>query len=63
VTCATGLPERYVTCGRVPIDATFGTAGLSCTAAALLPGQVGVGDHWVFLVDIASEATLGNVFL
>ncbi len=45
-----------------PIDAIFGTAGLSCTTTALLPGQVGVGNHRVFLVDIASETILGNVF-
>jgi hypothetical protein len=55
------LPPTH-TCGRVPIDAAFGTAGVSCTAAALLPGQVRVGDHWVFLVDIALETILSNVF-
>ncbi len=46
------LPPTH-TPGRIPIDAVFGTAGVSCTAAALLPRQVGVGNHWVFLVDIA----------
>ncbi len=47
------LPPPTHTCRRVPIDAAFGNAGVSYTATALLPGQVGVGDHWVFLVDIA----------
>jgi hypothetical protein len=47
------LPPPIHTHGHVPIDVAFGNAGVSCTAAALLPGQVGVGDHQVFLVDIA----------
>ncbi len=56
------LPPTH-TRGSVPIDAAFGTAGVSCSAAAFLPGWVGVGDHRVFLVDIALETILGNVFL
>jgi hypothetical protein len=48
--------------GRVLIDAAFGTAGVSCTATALLPKWVGVGNQQVFIVDIASETILGNVF-
>ena len=47
--------------GQSPIDAIFGTAGLVCTAATLLPPHIGVGDHRVFVVDITSESVLGNI--
>jgi hypothetical protein len=56
------VPPPTHTCGRIPIDTVFGTVGLSCTTAALQPGQVGVGDHRVFLADIAFETILGDVF-
>jgi hypothetical protein len=56
------LPPTH-THGRILIDTAFGTAGLSCTATAILPGWVGVGNHRVFLVDITSELILGDVFL
>ena len=49
--------------GSTPIDAVFGTAGLECSAASLLPFNVGVGNHRVFIVDITLESILGNVFL
>ena len=49
--------------GSTPIDAIFGTAGLVCSAASLLPRNVGVGNHRVFIEDITSESILGNVFL
>ncbi len=55
------LPPTH-SCGSTPIDAIFGTAGLVCSAALLLPCNVGVGDHRVFIVDITSELILGNVF-
>jgi hypothetical protein len=48
--------------GCNPINAVFCTAGLVCTAVTLLPSGVGVGDHWVFVLDFASETILGNVF-
>jgi hypothetical protein len=48
--------------GSTPIDAVFGTAGLVCSAASLLPCNKGVGDHRVFIVDITSESILGDVF-
>ena len=48
--------------GRTPIDAVFGTAGLVCSAASLLPFNMGVGDHRVFIVDITSGSILGDVF-
>ena len=38
--------------GSTPINAVFGTAGLVCSAASLLPFNVGTGNHRV----------LGNVF-
>ncbi len=38
------LPPMHA-CGRTPIDMLFGSAGLVCTAASLLPARVGVGDH------------------
>jgi hypothetical protein len=46
----------------VPIDAVFGTAGLMVTSVALLPSQVGVGDHRVFFIDVTSESIMGYVF-
>jgi hypothetical protein len=48
--------------GSTPIDAVFGTAGLVCSAASLLPYNVGVGNHRVFIVDITLESILGDVF-
>ncbi len=48
--------------GRYPINAVFCTAGLVCTAITLLPSRVGVGDHWIFVLDFASETILGNMF-
>ena len=48
--------------GSTPIDAVFGTTGLVCSAALLLPFNEGVGDHRVFIVDITSESILGDVF-
>jgi hypothetical protein len=47
---------------RNPIDAVFCTAGLVCTAITLLPSRVGMGDHRFFILDLASETILGNVF-
>ncbi len=38
------LPSTHA-CGHTPIDAMFGSVGLVCTAASLLPARVGVGDH------------------
>ncbi len=48
-------------CGSTPIDAVFGTTGLVCSVASLLPFNVGVGDHRIFIVDITSESILGDV--
>jgi hypothetical protein len=56
------LPPTHMR-SRVPIDAVFGTFGLMSTSVALLPVQEGVGDHRVFLIDIALETILGDVFL
>jgi hypothetical protein len=46
----------------MPINAVYSTSGLTSMAAALLPSRVGVGDHCVFLLDIALETILGDVF-
>ena len=46
--------------GRTPIDTVFGTAGLVCSATLLLPFNLGIGNHHVFIVDITSESILGN---
>ncbi len=48
--------------GSTPIDAVFGTEGLVCSAASLLPFNEGVGDHRVIIVDVTLESILGNVF-
>jgi hypothetical protein len=40
----------------------FGTMGLVCTAASLLPERVGVGNHQVFVADVTSELIFGDVF-
>ncbi len=60
---ATGfmLPPTHMH-GHIPTNAVFGTSGLSSTAAALLTVQVRVGNHQVFILDIASETILGNLF-
>ncbi len=55
------LPPTHMR-GWVPIDAVFGTSSLVSTSVALSPIQEGVGDHRVFLLDIASETILGDVF-
>ena len=55
------LPPTH-SCGSTPIDAIFGTAGLVCSAASLLPCNVGIGDHRVFIVDITLELILGDAF-
>jgi hypothetical protein len=48
--------------GTVPIDAVFGTAGIMVTSVALLPSQVGVGDHRVLLIDVSLDSIMGDVF-
>jgi hypothetical protein len=47
--------------GAKPIDAIYGTPGIECTAVALLPSRVGVGDHRVFMIDLTSGSILGDV--
>ncbi len=37
-------------------------AGLVCSAVALLPDGLGVGDHKVFVSDIESNSIIGDVF-
>jgi hypothetical protein len=49
-------------CGRIPTDAIYATAGLVCSAMALLPDRMGVGNHKVFIMDIKSDTILGDVF-
>jgi hypothetical protein len=48
--------------GAKPIDVINGTSGIDCTAVALLPSRVGIGDHRVFIIDITSGSMLGDVF-
>jgi hypothetical protein len=48
--------------GAKPINAIYGTSGIDCTAVALLPSRVGIGDHRVFIIDIMSGSILGDVF-
>jgi hypothetical protein len=48
--------------GCIPINTVFGTVGLACSAVSLLPFNVGVGDHHIFIVDITSKSILGKVF-
>ena len=55
------LPPTH-SCGSTSINAVFGTAGLVCSAASLMPYNVGVGNHRVFIVDITLESILGDVF-
>jgi hypothetical protein len=55
------LPPTHMR-GWVPINAVFGTSGLVSTSVALLPIQEGVGDHRVFLLDIALETILAAFF-
>jgi hypothetical protein len=57
----TMLPPTH-TCGSTPIDAAYCTSGILYTAVTLLPSQVGVGDHRVFLLDISLETILEDVF-
>ena len=52
------LPPTHLR-GQTPIDAVFGTAGITCTAVTLLPPHIGVGDHRVFVIDITSDSVLG----
>ncbi len=40
------LPPTHAR-SRIPIDAIFGTVGLVCMAASLLPARAGVGNHCV----------------
>ncbi len=49
--------------GSTLIDAVFGTAGLVCSTASLLPFNVGIGNHRIFIVDFSLESILCNVFL
>jgi hypothetical protein len=49
--------------GAVPINAVFYTAGINGVAVALLPSQIGVGDHRVFMIDITSSSRLAMYFL
>jgi hypothetical protein len=61
--CTTGiqLPPTHIH-DWSPIDVVFGTSGLSCQLATLLPSRVGVEDHWIFLLDVDSATLIGNVF-
>jgi hypothetical protein len=56
------LPPTHAR-GCTPIDTMFGTVGLVCMAASLLPARVGVGGHQVFVADFTSELILGDAFL
>jgi hypothetical protein len=58
----TGVPLPPTHQGVVPIDAAFGTAGLLCTLVGLLPSQVGVGNHRVFLIDLFLDSVMEDVF-
>jgi hypothetical protein len=55
------LPPNHMR-GGTPIDAVYGTSGILCTAVALLPSQVGVGNHRVFLLVISLETILRDIF-
>jgi hypothetical protein len=54
------LPPTHAR-GAVPIDAVFCTAGIDGVAIALLPSQIGVGDHRVFMINITFSSMIGNV--
>jgi hypothetical protein len=60
-TTGTPLPPTHNR-GSVPINAIYGTVGLVCSAVALLPDRMGVGDHRVFIMDIELDSILGDVF-
>jgi hypothetical protein len=60
-TTGTLLPPTHNR-GSVPINAIYGTVGLVCSAVAILPDRMGVGDHKVFIMDIESDCILGDVF-
>jgi hypothetical protein len=60
-TTGTPLPPTHNR-GSVPINAIHGTAGLVCSALALLPDRIGVGNHRVFIMNIKSDSILGDVF-
>ncbi len=49
--------------GRIPINTVFGTSGLVSTSVAVLHIQEEVGNHRLFLLDIALENFLGDLFL
>jgi hypothetical protein len=55
------LPHTH-TRGTVPIDVVFCTAEINGVAVALLPSQIGMGDHRVFMIDIMSTSMMGDVF-
>jgi hypothetical protein len=56
------LPPTHAR-GHIPVDAIFGTMGLVCMAASLLPSRAGVGNHWLFVADLTSELVLGDALL
>jgi hypothetical protein len=60
-TTGTPLPPTHNR-GSVPINAIYGTVGLVCSAVALLPDRIGVGDHRVFIMHIKSDSILGDMF-
>jgi hypothetical protein len=61
--CITGIPLPHTHIrGSVLIDAVYCTAGINRVAVALLPSQIGIGDHRVFMVDVTSTSLLGGVF-
>jgi hypothetical protein len=55
------LPSTHIR-GQTPIDGVFATCGLVYKLVKLLPSREGIGDHRVFLLDIALESILSNVF-
>ena len=48
--------------GSRPLDGAYGTAGVECTGATILPKFCGARDHRVFILDFDSASLIGDVF-
>jgi hypothetical protein len=55
------LPQTH-NCGRLPINAIFGTVGMDSTATTLLLFGASVGDHQVFIIDLSSQSIISDAF-
>jgi hypothetical protein len=57
------LVELMHNWGAIPINCVYSTAGIDGVAVALLPKQIGVGHHRVFIVDVTPSSVMDDVFL